>query len=126
MLHDIGHVSKDYLDNLDDKNGHWKLGARIARRLFGQKGYELIAGHSESSGHPCSRLFYADKYSRYLSPYWCEFLNTVFEPKLRCGMSRLGAVRSFKARVAEGIEAGEWQDWHGIYLDRYSRDKDTS
>lgn len=30
FLHDIGHWGLDYLDDVNQKNKHWELGARIA------------------------------------------------------------------------------------------------
>ena len=45
FLHDIGHWGKNYLDNYEEKKQHSLLGARTAKLLFGQKGYDLIVGH---------------------------------------------------------------------------------
>ena len=49
FLHDIGHIGKNYLTNYEEKRQHWILGARIAKRLFGWKGYHLICGHTTQS-----------------------------------------------------------------------------
>lgn len=118
FLHDVGHVGKNYLSNPDEKSIHWKLGATIAGRLFGPKGYALVAGHSHSSDHPESSLRKPDKYSWYLAPEIWIYSNTVFEPKLKMGYTRWGAVHHFKNRVMESIESGKFRSTHQIYLER--------
>ena len=50
----------NYLE-VGEKIGHWKLGANLARSLFGQKGYDLCAGHTKESGLPVSKLYIPDK-----------------------------------------------------------------
>jgi len=123
FLHDIGHVGKDYLDDPNLKEEHWKLGAAVAGELFGLKGYNLVAGHTHSAGEPSSRLRKPDKYSWYIAPRLWLWTNTVVEPKLRIGQTRWGAVEHFKARVAKSIESGEFHSTHQIYLERCGQSK---
>ncbi len=82
FLHDIGHWGKQYLDDPEQKAEHWKLGAKVALVLFGDKGYYLVAGHCRYSSEIRSWLLKADKYSWLLAPYWWLWMNTVAEPKL--------------------------------------------
>ncbi len=118
LVHDTGHWGKDYLENLEQKRAHWELGAKMAGRLFGNKGYELCAGHCEYSGFPKSKLYKADKYASYIAPFWWQIMNTIFEPKLRMGYSHRKAVELFQAQVKESIESGEYRNTHEIYLER--------
>jgi len=123
LLHDIGHWGKDYLDNLEEKRKHWELGARIARKLFGEKGFLLIAGHDRYSGYPKSFLYKADKYSWYITPYWWIYSNNIIEPKIKCGMSNKDAVNQFRRWVKESIESGEFRPSHDMYIERLNGDK---
>lgn len=118
FLHDIGHYGRDYLDDESEKDKHWILGAEIAGYLFGDKGYDLVAGHCERSGLKQSDLYKADKYSWYIAPRWWCFLNTITEPKLRMGYTRWEAVNKFKEQVAKSIESGEFKSTHSLYLER--------
>ena len=118
FLHDVGHFGLDYLDNYEEKKLHWRTGARIARLFFGDKGYDLCAGHCQHSGAPISALYKADKYSWYIAPHWWLISNCVFEPKLKMGMSSRDAVAKFKAQVAKSIESGEFKSTHSMYLER--------
>jgi hypothetical protein len=70
LLHDIGHLGLNYLDDYEAKQTHWMLGASLANALFGRKGFDFIAGHCSHSGYPHSMLYKADKYSWYLAPRW--------------------------------------------------------
>ena len=119
FFHDIGHWGLNYLDDFEQKKKHWKLGADIAYRLFGSKGFLLVAGHCNYSGYPPSKLYKADKYSWYIAPKWLLFLNTIFEPKLRAGYSRMESVRRFSAQVKESIEGNYYKSTHSFFLDRY-------
>lgn len=49
FLHDVGHWGRDYLSNPEEKEDHWYLGAKIARWLFGMKGWQLVKGHTKVS-----------------------------------------------------------------------------
>ena len=118
FLHDIGHWGLDYLDDYEPKRTHWELGARIAKRLFGDKGYALTAGHCSHSGEPFSDLYKADKYSWHLAPEWWLYSNTFFEPKLRMGYGRMEAVGLFKSQVRESVESGEFRSTHAMYMKR--------
>lgn len=123
FLHDIGHAGLDYLDNYEQKKLHWDLGAYMAHGLFGKWAWDLTAGHCSHSGLPKSKLYYADKLSWYLAPRWWLWLNTVFEPKLRTGMTKMGAVESFKKQVADSVGNGHWKSTHSFYLERCNGSK---
>jgi len=118
FLHDIGHLGKNYLDDVDAKNEHWRLGARIAGVLFGKKGWDLCAGHDAHSGAPESLLYKPDKYSWYIAPRWWLLSNCMVEPKIAMGYSPREAVDRFKGRVKENIESGAYRPTHDLYLER--------
>lgn len=120
FLHDVGHVGLDYLDNYDEKKQHWRGGAYIAYWLFGEKGYELVAGHSSHSWFPPNRLYYADRYSWTLAPYWWLYWNSLVEPQLNCGMSIKAAIKTFRDRVRENVESGRYEATHNFFLERNS------
>jgi hypothetical protein len=114
FLHDIGHWGKDYLSDIEQKKQHWKLGALIAHRLFGVKGYYLCAGHVDDKNN---ELFKADKYSWYIAPEWWLYTSAILEPKLRCGKTLEYHVNEFKNKVASSIETGEYRNTHDIFME---------
>jgi hypothetical protein len=118
FLHDIGHLGKNYLDDVDEKREHWELGANIAHKLFGGKGFLFIAGHDSYSGFPKSDLYKADKYSWYIAPYWFLWLNNVIEPKIKCGMKNREAILDFQSNVRKSIESGSFGATHDLYIAR--------
>lgn len=118
LLHDVGHWGKDYLDNLDEKKEHWILGARIAYKLFGEKGYLFIAGHDEYTSYPRSLLYKADKYSQYKQPYWWSWIYQTFEPKISMGYTKKEAWAKYMMQVSKSIESGEYRGNHQMYLER--------
>lgn len=118
ILHDIGHLGLNYLDDYEAKKTHWRLGARIATLLFGQQGFDFVAGHCEYSGVSLSALHKADKYSWSLAPSWWLYTNTLTEPKLRMGYSRRDAVLHFQAQVRQNIESGAFRSTHTLFLER--------
>lgn len=118
FLHDIGHWGTDYLDDYEKKKEHWLLGAYVAHKLFGSKGYALLAGHSSHSGFPKSKLYKADKFSWSLAPYWWLWTNCVAEPKLQMGYTKREAIKRFRSQVKESLESGKYQETHQFYLDR--------
>lgn len=118
FLHDVGHIGLNYLDSHEEKKRHWRGGARIAYLLFGQKGYNLVAGHCSTSTLPSNLLYYADKHSWSIAPYWWLWLNCIAEPKLRCGMSIRDAIQDFQSQVKRSVESGEYISTHNIYLNR--------
>ena len=120
FLHDIGHWGKDYLDNFEEKKEHWKLGAEVARKLYGSKGYLFTMGHSDHSDLYLSKssLYYADKYSWYIASSLWIWLNCFTEPKLKMGYSAWEATKKFKAAVKKSIESGEYTSTHEHYLNR--------
>lgn len=118
LFHDIGHWGTDYLDDVEAKRRHYIKGAIWATRLFGQKGFLFVAGHDRYSGVPESELLKPDKYAWYIAPTWWLLSNQIFEPKLRMGYSRMGAVRHFKASVKRSIDNGDYRSTHDIYMER--------
>lgn len=118
LLHDIGHFGIDYLDDLEAKQNHWRLGASIASKLFKTRGYAFIAGHCEYSGWPQSKLFKADKYSWHLAPFWWVYWNNIVEPRIKCGMKNGDAARDFKANIAKMVESGDYRSTHEFFIER--------
>lgn len=119
FLHDVGHWGLNYLDSHDAKKQHWRGGAYIAYWLFGERGYEFVAGHCSSSWYPRNQLYYADKHSWYIAPRWWLYWNSFVEPQLNCGMPTRKAVREFQAQVKLSVESGEYRSTHSMYLGRY-------
>jgi len=115
LLHDIGHIGLQYLSDPKAKDNHWRLGARIASLLFGDKGYQLVAGHTEKSGVPQSLLKRADKYSWLIAPEWWLWANFWIE-----GFT--GNPIHWKEQVRKDIERGDWRDNHDAYLDMIHND----
>ena len=117
FLHDIGHWGKDYLDNYEQKKQHGILGAKLARFLFGQKGYDFVAGHNPYNGAERSQLHDPDKYSWVIAPVGWMVSYTYFEPKLqRKGSTRLQSAIMFKEAMRENMETGFKELGHEIYL----------
>lgn len=117
LLHDIGHWGKNYLSSAEEKRRHWVLGAMVARKLFGRKGFYLCIGHTMLST-PDITMHKPDKYSYYIAPTWWLWTNCIFEPKLRMGYSIKEAVKRFRKQVANSIESGAYTDTHEHYLNR--------
>ena len=118
LVHDIGHVGKDYLTDNQFKEIHWKLGARIAGGLFGSKGYCLVAGHCKESRQAISKLYKPDKYAWYIAPVWWLVVTNVIEPRIRRpDQGVLEEVYEFKAEVKKSIESGTFRSTHSIYLE---------
>jgi len=117
FLHDIGHWGTDYLNDYEAKKKHGELGSRIAKNLFGQKGYDFIAGHNPYSGIPQSLLYEPDKYSWVIAPIWWMITNTWFEPKLkRKGSTRRESAIMFKEAMKNNQKSGFKEQGHEIYL----------
>ncbi len=124
FLHDIGHWGTDYLDDYEEKRRHGILGAKVARFLFGQRGYDLVSGHNPYNGHPKSELHDPDKYSWVIAPIWWMITNTVFEPKLqRPGNTRRESAVMFKKAMTENMNTGFRELGHEIYLRQWRRQK---
>jgi len=125
FLHDIGHWGMDYLDDYEQKKQHGVLGARIAKCLFGQKGYDLIIGHNPYNGSPRSVLFYPDKYSWVIAPIWWLISNTYFEPKLkRRGSTRRESALMFQSAMKKNVDNGYKELGHEIYLKQWVGDRE--
>lgn len=125
FLHDIGHWGKQYLDDYEAKKRHGELGARIARILFGQKGYDLVIGHNPYAGAPKSSLHDPDKYSWVIAPIWWMITNTWFEPKLqRKGSTRRESAMMFKEAMRENMATGFKERGHEIYLRQWGHSKE--
>jgi len=120
FIHDIGHWGKDYLDDYDEKKRHADLGAKIAKLLFGQKGYELVIGHNACNGQVRSKLYEPDKYSWVIAPIWWMITNTFFEPKLiRKSSTRRQSAVMFKEAMRENMLNGWQKRGHDIYLEQW-------
>ena len=99
------------------KKRHAELGARVAKRLFGQKGFDLVNGHNAYNGQEQSLLFSPDKYSWVIAPVWWMMSNTIFEPKLiRRGSTRKESAVMFKEAMRENMKNGFQERGHDIYL----------
>lgn len=120
FLHDIGHWGKDYLDDYEEKKKHWEVGAQVAWRLFGEKGYRFVAGHCGSSSWVIIDEFKkADRYSWYLAPKCWILSNIIIEPELQwSGFSKWESVLEFKKMIEEQTKQGLKQSLHQVYLDR--------
>jgi hypothetical protein len=117
LIHDIGHWGKNYLNDYEEKKRHSVLGANIAKKLFGQKGYDFIVGHNLYNGAPKSLLHDPDKYSWVIAPVWWMTTNTYFEPKLkRKGSTRRESALMFKQAMKENMKTGFKELGHEIYL----------
>ena len=117
FLHDVGHIGTSYLVNYDEKRQHHILGARIAKFLFGQKGYDLIAGHNAYEGQPQSDLYLPDKYSYCIAPDWWLVTNTWFERLLvRPGYTGRQSGLMFKKAAIDNWQKGLPMHGHEVYL----------
>ena len=120
LLHDIGHWGKDYLDDYELKKRHAELGAKIAGRLFGVKGYGLVNGHNAYNGDTRSQLYTPDKYSWVIAPVWWMMSNCIFEPKLqRKGNTKRQSAVMFKEAMRENMKNGFQEQGHDIYLKQW-------
>lgn len=118
FIHDWGHFGKQYLDDLELKKQHWILGAKIAKVLFDQKGFDFCAGHCEYSGFPQSRLYKADKLSQ-IHPYWWSWIYQTFEPKLKGKYtSKRESWEAWQSQVRHSVESGEYRGSHEMYIER--------
>lgn len=106
FCHDIGICGRQYLSVKGAKFGHWKAGAKLAKRIVidlymlwsrffskhsnavdkamarfhGQMAYNLVAGHCpEESTHRASNLFRPDKRCWVIAPMWWLWLNYYVE-----------------------------------------------
>ena len=113
FLHDIGHLGKQYLSDPDQKAEHWRLGAKIALRLFGFKGYALVAGHAKHPTIPSSKMFIPEKRSWLEAPDWWLWLNYWAEDF----KSDAAKPKVWKKMVAENLQAGCPKDSHEMYLE---------
>jgi hypothetical protein len=119
-IHDIGHWGKDYLDHEDEKAQHAVLGAKIAGKLFGVKGYDFIIGHNTYESDKRSLLYYPDKYSWVIAPIWWMVSNTFFEPKLiRPNCTRQDSAVMFKKAMVENSKNNFNERGHDIYLKQW-------
>ena len=120
LIHDIGHWGKQYLDDYEAKKRHGELGAKVAKYLFGQKGYDLIAGHNPYNGMDKSLLFEPDKYSWVIAPVWWMMSNCIFEPKLqRKGSTKRESAVMFKEAMRENMNSGFKELGHEIYMKQW-------
>lgn len=124
ILHDIGHIGRNYLDDPEEKAKHWRFGATIAGFFFGSQGYELCAGHSGHSGEPRSMLYKADKLSWTIAPIWWLYWQCIVEPDLNRRSEPIGVhIRKFR-RWAENNCIGEWRETHNA-VEELASDSDV-
>ncbi len=120
LLHDIGHWGKDYLDDYEEKQKHGLLGAKVAKFLFGQKGYDLVMGHNLYKGYTKSALHDPDKYSWVIAPVWWLISNQIFEPKLqRRDYTKRGSSLKWKEAMRKNMKTGFKKLGHEIYLEQW-------
>ncbi|KKL74497.1 hypothetical protein LCGC14_2064290 [marine sediment metagenome] len=120
FIHDIGHWGKQYLDDYEAKKRHGELGAKVAKYLFGQKGYDLILGHNPYNGTARSALHDPDKYSWVIAPIWWMTSNAIFEPKLqRKGSTKRESAIMFKEAMRENMNSGFKELGHEIYMKQW-------
>jgi hypothetical protein len=102
------------------KKRHAELGAKVAGKLFGKKGYDLVFGHNTHIQEERSKLYEPDKYSCLIAPIWWMILNTYFEPKLqRRGKTRRESVMMYKEAMRENHKNGWNKQGHDIYLEQW-------
>lgn len=114
LLHDIGHLGKDYLSDPELKKIHWQLGAVLAGKLFGTHAYWFVRWHSKSSNGSTwqpSELFWADKYSRLIAPLWFRQASCLVE-----GFTRKQQ-RQWQADMRENWNNGCPKGSHQLYLE---------
>jgi hypothetical protein len=118
FLHDVGHIGKQYLDDPIAKAGHWRLGAKIAGKLFGRKGFEFVAGHVTRSICPRSMLYYPDKLSWLISPNVWLNLNSLIEDF----GTEASKAENWKRIVAQNVENGFAKGSHELYLEHKAKE----
>jgi len=109
FLHVIGICGRQYLTTRGAKNGHWELGALLAYRIFGPKGYDFCAGHTPESGEDRSPLFLADKFSWLVAPMWWLWSNYWLE-KLK-----VTPPPEWKKAIAAALEEEGFFSCHAIH-----------
>jgi len=98
------------------KDGHWMLGAWIAWKFFGQKGWNFCAGHTpESKWCSCERstLWYADKYSWVVAPIWWLWHNYKVEN------FQVTHPWEWKILIAKNLLAEKHFSSHKLYQDNF-------
>lgn len=75
LIHDIGYFGKPNMDGVEG-NLHPYAGAKLARFLFGDRGWRLCVGHNdevrEVEGLPRSVIYAVDKYFYVVIPVWLQ------------------------------------------------------
>lgn len=112
LLHDIGHIGLNYIDNQEEKDKHWFLGAKIAHKLFGDKGYYLVAGHTSASSAGKSDLYLPDKHSWAMAPRWWIIWQSIVEPELRGGKGIFEHADAFMEWAQKNVNSDEVRDTH--------------
>ena len=82
LVHDIGYIGMNHLQE-GTNLGHSVLGGKIAYKLFGQKGWDFVVGHSRKDADfyrlPLSSLEPPDDYSSLVTPTWWINFTSWFE-----------------------------------------------
>ena len=116
--------SKEFINIIiyyvEEKKKHGLLGAKVAKWLFGQKGYDLVIGHCLYKGATKSALHDPDKYSWILAPIWWLVSNQIVEPKLRRrGITRRESAQIWKEAMRKNMKEGFKKLGHEIYLEQW-------
>lgn len=127
FVHDWGVWGTDYLSDPKNKKLHPELGAKIAKKFFGNKGWHLVAGHSleyikywDDLNRPLfsswdkieiSDLYYADKYSYLVIPNFLLRLQA-------WGEKNMINPDSVKVRMMAITALSEKRDLHEVWVDQ--------
>ncbi len=108
FIHDWGIAGRDYLTWKYAKVGHWRCGAHLAYKFFGQKGFDFCAGHTPESTRAFadikrSDLWYADKASWLVAPIWWLKLNYIFDISNN-GRNKVSSPWEFKLWIAQNLK----------------------
>lgn len=93
-------------DNTND--GHEFAGARLAKALFGQKGYDFVYGH-RGNNDTDSPLELADDYSWLVAPLWLLTLNHRIEG------FKITEPKAWQEAVRNKIETGAGGSLYELY-----------
>ena len=118
LIHDIGHIGLDYLSDYEQKKKHWILGSNLAKQLFGDTEYQLVAGHDKNSGIKKSILYNADKYSWVIAPKVWLYSNWLVEKNIRRSKNMFDDVNLFKNDVIKNYNNGFTKSTHEIFLEQ--------
>ena len=115
LLHDIGYINQEH-PSKENEDCHPVMGAKICKKLFGQKYYDLCIAHSRDYANKnklqLSKLGYADKMSVIITPLWIVKLFMIFGGEFHDTPSKWGIPFDFELFRAEYIE---WWNKNGEF-----------